>query len=160
MAELSKLPLKYRLPLALYRWRVLDPTPLVTMGKPLTEARVAIATSAGLYLAGRDPPFESRRGGDPSVRWIDADTEPSSLAIGQTSEAFDRTPLERDRNEGFPIEPLREIVAAGGIGSIAREHPSFNGSMTAPGRFTRDTAPTIAATLSRNQVDAVLLVPV
>ncbi len=160
MATPSDLPLKYRRLLAAYRWRVLTPSPWTPFEKPLPEARVAVATSAGLYRPGRDAPFARRRGGDASVRWIESDTAVATLAIGQTSDAFDRTAIEADRNEAFPIDRMRELVARGQVGSLARLHPSFNGSITAPGRFVRDTAPAIAAALVRDRVDAALLVPV
>jgi hypothetical protein len=160
VADRRELPLKYRLFLARYRWRVIDPSPWVPLRIPLSAARIALATSAGLYRAGVDQPFLRTRGGDPSVRWIDATTPLAEHAVGQTSAAFDREPILADRNEGFPLDRLKELVERGRLGSVAARHPSFNGSLTAPSRFVRDTAPAVAEILRQDRVDAALLVPV
>ncbi|MDX2194256.1 MAG: glycine/sarcosine/betaine reductase selenoprotein B family protein [Gemmatimonadales bacterium] len=160
MAALSELSLRYRLLLATYRWRVLQPSPWAVPRVPLARARVALVTSAGLLRPGVDAPFHEARGGDPSVRWLPADVDPATLEIGQTSDAFDRAPIVADRNAAFPLDRLRELAAAGAIGAVAPRHVSFNGSMTAPGRFTAETAPQVAGQLERDAVDAALLVPV
>lgn len=160
MAEFSELPLHYRLAVAAYPWRTIDPVPWAALRRPLAECRLALVSSAGLYRPGVDAPFEMVRGGDPSVRWIPADVSPQSLAIGQTSDAFNRGPLERDRNEGWPLDRLAEMVADGTVGSLNHEHVSFNGSITAPGRLVARTGPEVAGQLARDGVDAALFVPV
>jgi len=160
MAELSDLPLHYRLWLSLYPWRVIDPVPWTALTRPLSEARLALVSSAGLYRNGVDAPFARRPGGDASVRWIPSDVPAQSLAIGQTSEAFDRTALEQDRNEAWPVDRLGEAVGEGLIGALNHRHVSFNGSITAPGRLVHRTAPVVATALRADAVDVALLVPV
>jgi len=66
----------------------------------------------------------------------------------------------RDPNLAFPIDRVRELVASRRIDSVADEHISFMGSITAPGRLVRDTAPEIARRLLADRVDIALLVPV
>lgn len=117
-------------------------------------------TSAGLYHPDRHSPFAAAPGGDCTVRWIDQSDSLARLTIGQRSRLFDRAAMTRDRNEAFPLDRARELVAEGRLGSLAQRHPSINGSITAPGRLVRDTAPAIAAALRADQVDAALLVPV
>ena len=53
----SPLPLKYRLWLAAYRWRRADVVPPARLRRPVTDATVALVTSAGLVAPG-DTPFD------------------------------------------------------------------------------------------------------
>ncbi len=160
MAELSDLSLPLRLFLRAYPWRRIDPVPWTRLGKPLAECRVALVSSAGLAPAG-EPPFDERvRGGDWSWRAIPEDVDLDSLRDSHRSESFDHRGLAADRNLVFPRDRLRELAAAGRIGSVAPRHASFMGSLTAPGRFVARTAPAIAAMLRADQVDVGLFVPV
>ena len=158
MADFSRLRLGYRLFLAGYPWRRIDPVPFV-IPRPPHEATVAIVTSAGVLRPGTDPPFVRRLGGDPSFRFIPSETPLASLIIGQTSDAFDRAPSAHDRNLALPIDRLRALAAAGAIGRVAPRHLSFNGSLTAPGRLVAETAPAAARALRTDGVDLALLVP-
>ena len=160
MAEFSDLPLTYRLMMKAYRWRTISPTPWASMRMPLAQSRVALVTSAGLYRPGVDRDFGSREGEDVTVRLLPRDTDVTTLAIGQTSNSFDRGAIEHDRNLALPLDRLRSLVDTREIGSIAPQHVSFNGSIIAPGRFVRDIAPQVADVLRADQVDAVLFVPV
>ena len=68
--------------------------------------------------------------------------------------------MVRDPNLAFPIDRVRELAESGRIDSVAGEHISFMGSITAPSRLVRDTAPEIAQRLLEGEVDVALLVPV
>ena len=106
------------------------------------------------------PPFDhSVSGGDPSWRQIPAATELAALVESHRSEAFDHSGIAADRNLALPLDRLRELAAAGRIGTVAKHHASFMGSLTVVGRFLRDTAPAIARFLVADGVDIVLLVP-
>lgn len=160
MASFAELPLHYRLAMAVYPWRVIDPVPWSPLRRPLHPSRLALVSSAGLYRRGVDEPFRRVRGGDSSVRWIPVATDPRALAVGQTSDAFDRAAIEADVNEAWPLDRLRELVDGGVIGSLNDRHVSFNGSITAPGRLVSYAAPEMAGQLVRDGVDAALFVPV
>lgn len=160
MASFAELPLRYRLALGAYPWRRVQRGAVTPLEMPLEKARVALISSAGLYDPARDPPFAAVRGGDSSNRWLATSQPINQLVVGQRSRLFDRGPMLRDRNEAFPLDRLRELVSAGRLGSVAARHPSINGSITAPGRLVRDTAPAIAEVLRQDRVDAALLVPV
>ena len=160
MAEFSELSLRHRLEMAVYRWRRVTPLAWTPMPCPLREARVALVTTAGLYRPGIDEPFRRVRGGDFSYRAIPDDADVSSLAIGQTSTAFDRRTMESDRNVALPIDRLRTLVERGIVGSSATRHLSFNGSIPAPGRLVRESAPRAARILIDDGVQAALLIPV
>lgn len=154
------LPLSYRLLLATYRWRRGAPSPPAALRVPVAQTRVALVTSAGLVAPG-DTPFDlDQRGGDTSWRTIAAAIDPTVLSVHHRSDAFDRAPLAADVNVVFPLERLQALAAAGEIGEVAPRHLSFMGSITAPGRLARDTAPAAAAALIGDRVDVALLVPV
>jgi D-proline reductase (dithiol) PrdB len=154
------LPLKYRLLLKTYRWRRIEPVPAAARRQPLAQSRVALVTSAGLVAPGGQPFDLSRRGGDPSFRLIPANAPGNSLSVHHRSEAFDRAGLAEDLNVIFPRDALAQLAQEGVIGEVAPRHLSFMGSITAPGRLIRESAPEAAAVLVGDGVDVALLVPV
>lgn len=160
MASWDELPLKYRFSIRAYRWRTITDAPWATLRVPRREARVALVTSAGLYRLGVDADFGTKEGEDISARYLPSDTPVNALAIGQTSDAFDRGAILKDKNLALPLDRLRELAAAGEIGGLAPRAVSFNGSLLAPGRFLKQTAPEVAEVLRADQVDAALFVPV
>lgn len=160
MAEVGDLSFQERLRLAVYPWRRVDPVPWAPLRRPLAETRLALVTSAGLYRSGVDEPFATVRGGDTSFRIIPDSIDVQSLAIGQTSDAFDQASLQRDRNAAFPLDRLHELVRDRVVGTSAPRHISINGSITAPGRLVRQTGPRVAKILQEDDVEAVLLIPV
>ncbi len=143
-----------------YPWRRIDPVPFVPVGKPVSDSRLALVSSAGFVTADQVPFDENVRGGDPSFREIPDDTDPAGLINTHRSESFDHSGLERDPNLAFPLDRLRELRDAGHIGSLSARHLSFMGSITAPGRLTARTAPEAVARLVEDRVDLALLVPV
>jgi D-proline reductase (dithiol) PrdB len=157
--NLEDLPFSYRLFMAAYRWRRTAPSAPAALRVPLSRARVALVSSAGLVASG-DRPFDlAIRGGDCSWRTI-ASVDPATLTVHHRSDAFDRAPLADDLNVVFPVDRLRALMAAGEIGEVAPRHLSFMGSITAPGLLIRETAPAAAAVLVADRVDVALLVPV
>lgn len=158
--RLEDLPLKYRLLLRTYKWRSVQPVPRARLQKPLAESRVALVTTAGLVGVQHAPFDLFARGGDVTVRVIATDVDPQTLQVQHRSEAFDRAALTRDRNVAFPLDRLREMAAEGVIGAVAPRHLSFMGSITAPGRLRKESAPHAARLLVEDQVDVAVLVPV
>ena len=163
MARIADLPLKHRLFLKLYPFRRLEPVPWTSLRKPLAECRVALVTSAAFYLPEQEPFDEKIRGGDPSIRVIPLSPELEELrrlAIGHRSSAFDARGIEADYNLALPVDRFRELEDAGEIGSLDDQALSFMGSISAPGRFRRHTAPDAASLLASRAVDAAFLTPV
>lgn len=160
MGDLSEFPLPVRLFLRSYPWRRIDPVPWTPLAKPLAECRLALVSSAGLVSPEQEPFDSSLRGGDPSFREIPVDVDLAALVDCHRSRSFDHSGLERDRNLALPLDRLRELVAAGRIGTLNRRHLSFMGSITAPGRLIKKTAPDAARSLTGDGVDVALLVPV
>lgn len=134
--------------------------PWTPLSKPLRDSKLALVSSAGFTAPGQAPFDESRRGGDFTFRAIPADIDVGTLDNQHRSESFDHAPMLQDPNVAFPIDRIRELVEHGRIGSLSSRHLSFMGSITAPGRLIRDTAPEAAQTLVDDGVDVALLVPV
>lgn len=160
MGDLSEFSLTLRLFLQAYPWRRIDPVPWTPLRKPLTKCRLALVSSAGFVLPDQPPFDESIRGGDSSFREIAATADVRSLVDTHRSEAFDHTGLQQDPNVAFPLDRVREMAAAGRIGAVNHRHLSCMGSITAPGRLVRDTAPSAVRRLVEDGVDVALLVPV
>ena len=123
-------------------------------GKPLSERRVAIVSSAGLVVRG-ERPF---RGREADYRVIPGTTRPDELLCSHISINFDRTGFQEDWNVVFPLDRLNELAAEGTIGSVAATHYSFMGA-------TDPVADGAACARGRRppqagQVDAVILSPV
>ncbi len=160
MAELHELSSGLREFLEKYRWRTIDPVPVASMKKPLSESRVALFSSAGFVVPGDEPFCGKVRGGDSSYRTIPAETDLQALEEHHDSESFSHDGVEADRNMGLPLDRLRELETNGVIGSVAPRHISVMGSITAPGRYLRKTLPETADVLAEDEVDVALMVPV
>lgn len=160
MSELKDLRLKDQLFMRTYKWRRIDRVPWAPLEKPLAESRLGIVSSAGLSAPGQEPFNTKAKGGDPSFREIAVDIEVAELLENHRSQSWDHRGVELDKNLGFPIARGRELVASGRVGSLADRHLSVMGSITAPGRFVRDTLPRIGDIFVQQEVDVALLVPV
>ena len=160
MAQLSDLKWKYRLLIQGYPFRRVDWRPGTALRKPLKDARIALLTTAGFYLPHQKPFDESYRHDDCSYREIPWGTPVTTLQIGQSSEAFDHSGIEADRNLALPLDRLRELVDAGVVGEAAPRHFSIMGSLIAPARLISQSGPEIARKLREDAVDGVLVAPV
>jgi D-proline reductase (dithiol) PrdB len=153
MVRLKDLPPEYAESLRNLPVPEFESTPW-TPGPRLTQARVAIVTTAGLHRAG-DPKFA---GGSGDYRLLPADLDYADLVMSHVSANFDRTGYQQDVGTVLPLEHLKQMAAGGEIGSVARWHYSFMGA-TDPTRMV-DAAPEVARLLKEDGVDAVILVPV
>lgn len=160
MGDTREFSLPVRLFLKAYPWHRIDPVPWAPLRKPLRECRVALGSSAGFSLPDQEPFDDAAKGGDPSFRWVPGDADPRRFVENHRSESFDHTGIQQDANLAFPLDRLRELQREGRIGQVAPRHLSFMGSITAPGRLIRGTAPAAVEALVEDQVDLALLVPV
>ena len=159
MGEMSEFNVATRAFLAAYRWRRIDPVPWAPLEGRLADARLALVSTAGFGLPGQEP-FDKRPGGDYTFRVIPGDAELGELIDTHRSGSYDHGPLRSDPNLALPLDRVRELEGEGRIGAVAPRHLSFMGSIVAPGRLTRDTAPEAAELLVEDEVDVCLLVPV
>ncbi|MHB9150731.1 MAG: glycine/sarcosine/betaine reductase selenoprotein B family protein [Thermoleophilia bacterium] len=136
-----------------------DETPWAPFATRLTEARVALVTTGGLYLP-PDPPFDVDAPlGDPSFRMIPPNVALSDLLIAHTHYGHQRA--DRDRNVVFPLDRLREMAADGVIGGLGPRAYSFGFTVQTeqlidPGA---GSAHELARLLAEDGVDAVLFAP-
>ncbi|MEZ5098564.1 MAG: glycine/sarcosine/betaine reductase selenoprotein B family protein [Thermoleophilia bacterium] len=129
--------------------------------RPLADCRVAIVSTAGLHLRD-DRPFALTAGGPGGLpgdyRVIPTDSPARELVMSHVSVNFDRSGWQRDWNLVLPLDRLRELAAAGAIGSVAAYHYSFMGA--APPDQLEAPARRLARLLAGDGVDLALLVPV
>lgn len=160
MGEIKEFSLVNQIFLRAYQWRKIDPVPWTPLEKPLSDCRLALVSSAAFVTPGQRAFDGSVRGGDTSYRSIPSDFSVTDLIDTHRSDSFDHEGMVRDPNLAFPIDRVRELVESGRIQSVGDKHISLMGSITAPGRLVRDTAPEIASRLLEDQVNVALLVPV
>ncbi len=134
---------------------VFDDPAFTPLDKPLSEARVAIVTSAALHR----PDQERYSQGDTGFRAFDAADR--NLIMGHWSPNFDHSGFQADLNVVYPIDRLVELAADGVIGSVAPHHFAFAGNQPDSVSEVRlDTGPTCAQQLVADEVDVVVLTPV
>jgi len=128
-------------------------TPFVT-GVKTSQARIALISTAGLHQRS-DRPFDL---GETGYRLIPKNVQANDLVMSHVSTNFDRTGFQLDLNTIFPIDRLNEMAASGMIGSVSEYHYSFMGATDPTGM--EQEARGLSKILQKDQVDAVLLVPV
>ena len=139
-----------------YAWvRNEDTSPWQPLKKPLHQCRVAVSASGGIYNAGQ---LAFHYKDDDSYRAIPKDVNRKDLRI--THFAYDMTDARMDPNCVFPIEPLRRMEKEGFIGSLAPFQYTFMGGIYSSRKVRENLAPAIIGKLLKDEVDALLLVPV
>ncbi|MGA2394938.1 MAG: glycine/sarcosine/betaine reductase selenoprotein B family protein [Candidatus Lustribacter sp.] len=154
MPRLDKLSESTRTTLLTMPLDVNDATPFTVPGKPLSAARLAVVTSAGLHLRD-DRPFAS---GDATYRCIPSNAPAGDILQSHSSIGFDRSGVIADINVVFPLDRLREMVREGALGELAPTFYSFMGAQRDVARI-KETAPEVAERLRADGVDVVLLTP-
>jgi len=155
MPRLATLPQIQRNMLLTRAVEINDGAPRAGLARPLSEATVAIVTSAGIHCRG-DRPFGRD---DPSFRVIPSGAGPAELLQSHSSLAFDKTAFIRDVNVVFPIDRLAELVAEKRIGRVGPRHYSVMGALQDVSAMGEETAPALAGRLVEDGVDVVLLTP-
>jgi D-proline reductase (dithiol) PrdB len=139
-----------------YQWVESEtPPPWAPLRKPLSQSRLALVASGGIYAAGQVA-FHFKD--DFSYREIDTTTPESELRISHF--AYDVRDARSDPNVVFPVGALRRLVAEGRLGELARRAYTFMGGIYSARKVRDILAPALANRLIEDQVDLVLLVPV
>ena len=142
------------------------PIPWTPLTKPLSECKFGLVTSAGLYVKGVQPPFDTEREraeptwGDPTYRAIPADTPQEALAVSHLH--LNAADIEQDVNIVLPLHRFQELAEADRIGGLAETHYSFMGFQGFPPDATawaQQYGPEVAAHFKQEKVDCVLLTP-
>jgi D-proline reductase (dithiol) PrdB len=131
------------------------PPPWKPLEKPLTEARLGLVASGGIYVTGQVA-FHWRD----DVSFREVPTTVATEDLRATHFAYDLTDARRDPNVVFPIDTLRRLVAEGIVGGLAQTAYTFMGGIYSARRVSEELAPKLAERLRAESVDATLLVPV
>jgi D-proline reductase (dithiol) PrdB len=131
----------------------------------LRDARLALVTSAGLYVEGEQPPFDVERErrepawGDPTHRVLPAAIKPGQLGMAHLH--VNPTDILEDHNVALPTDVLTDLEADGVIAGQTAHHASVMGYQAAGLEVWRtETAPAIVAMLRDEGADGVVLAPV
>ena len=133
--------------------------------KRLSGAQIALLTSAGLYLAGEQPPFDGEREkaeptwGDPTHRIL-----PTPLpggALGMMHLHVNSEDVLADPEIALPVDGLAQLVDEGRVGAVAPSHFSVMGYQQAGLEVWRqETVPAIVERLRAERTDGLILAPV
>ncbi|MDQ3107375.1 MAG: glycine/sarcosine/betaine reductase selenoprotein B family protein, partial [Actinomycetota bacterium] len=132
--------------------------------KRLSGAKMALLSSAGLFVQGEQESFDLQRErgepgwGDPSWRAIPASTAQGELGMAHLH--VNDTDTTADHEVSLPLRALDALVDDGIVGASAATHYSVMGyQATGLNDWRRTTGPEIAARLRREDVDALVLAP-
>ena len=130
------------------------PPPFESLSKPLSEMRVAVIASGGIYQCGQLA-FHHRD--DTSFRIIDT-TRPSET-LRTSHFAYDMTAARQNINAVFPVDTLQTLVANSEIGQLARRAYTFMGGIYSARKVRDWLAPALGDALHDDEVDFAILVP-
>lgn len=132
-----------------------DPPPIAPLPRPLSALRLGVIATGGIYAQGQTA-FTYKD--DVTYRAVPNDTP--AAALRATHFAYDLTDARRDINVVFPIDALRSLVADGRIGELAPNLFTCMGGIYSQRRVREELAPALVERCRRDEIDAVLLVPV
>ena len=138
--------------------------PWAPLGKPLSEAKIALVTTAGINVRGLEPPFDYEREqkepmwGDPTYRRIPRDVRQEQIQTGHLH--INNDDIAQDVNVALPLQRMIELEGEGVIGSLAETNYSFMGYQPDTREWREHYGPEVAQKLKDERVDGVLLTPV
>ena len=139
-----------------YRWAErVDRPPWKPIDKPLSECRITLVGSGGIYRHGQVA-FHTRD--DTSIRLIAGDTPVDELRTAHF--AYDQTDARADPNCVFPLGSLHALADEGIIGGLTEHAIAFMGGIYSVRRMEAETARLIVEQCRAEEPDIVFLVPV
>lgn len=130
----------------------------------LKSAKIALLTSGGLYLKGRQPPFDVERErreplwGDPTYRIIPRTVRTGEIAVAHLH--LNPDDILSDFNVALPVEVFAELEREGEIGSLAENNYSFMGYQGQSIDAWRNIyGPELAQRLKHEGVNLLILAP-
>ncbi|MDI6857319.1 MAG: glycine/sarcosine/betaine reductase selenoprotein B family protein [Dehalococcoidia bacterium] len=151
---------------AYYRARPIEKqeVPWAPLKKPLNQCRFSVVTTGGVYVKGKQPPFDVERErrepfwGDPTYRVIPRDVRQEEIGVAHLH--INTSDIEEDVNIVLPIHRFLELEEAGEIGSLAPSSYSLMGFQWNQDEWRDRYGPEIAARMKEEAVDAALITPV
>lgn len=136
-----------------------EPIPWTPFSGDLAAARIALVSSAGVYVEGAQRPFDAADPyGDQSYRAVPLDTPTARLGVAH--DHYDHAAAEQDVNAVYPVERLRELAAAGVIDGVVDPAFSFMGYNPDWAATWQTLVPPLTERIAALRPDAALLVPV
>lgn len=155
---MSKASLKQRIigkAVELFQKKSISSPEIAPISKDLSNAKVALITTAGVHLA-KQKPFDTENG-DYTFRVIPDETPLKELTISHGH--YDKTFALKDINCVFPIARLHELKVEGVIGSLATYHIGIMGYIPQVEQLNTISAPAIVKLLKEDQVDIAIISP-
>lgn len=144
-----------RLGYGTYSWVINKETPpWQPLEKPLSECRLALLSSGGIYVSGQVA-FHFKD--DTSFRTIPREVRTEDLRTSHF--AYDMNAARRDPNTVFPIDTLRRLIADGFVGDMTDHAYSFMGGIYSARRVKEELAPKLTEQVLAERADVALLVP-
>ncbi len=134
--------------------------PWTPLSKPVSECRVALISSGGLYHKD-DESFDLERErreplwGDPTYRELPANVRQEDIRIAHLH--YVNSHALEDCGCMLPVRALEKMLGEGRIGDIAEAHLTCMGYQPRVGTFIRETVPAMAGRLREMDVDLALL---
>ena len=131
-------------------------TPWAENRIPLASSKVALVTTAGIFVKGQEPFREMSLQGDFAYRVIPRDLPTSRLALSKFW--IDRRLLSMDTNIVLPIDRLKELQQEGVVKEVASNHYSFCGFCSDYGPLVWGSGKEVARRLRYEGVDKALVI--
>lgn len=143
-------------------------SPWAPLKKPLSESRLSLISTAGVFVEGDDPLGPSGPTQEEAAKQIDdflrkppilstipKTTLPDRIRVRHPG--YDIRGALKDYNVTFPLDHLKALEAEGVIGELADDLYAFVGAASQL-RLLKDTGPKWVELLKSKEVDATLLV--
>jgi D-proline reductase (dithiol) PrdB len=141
-----------------------EPAAWTPLPRPLNRCKIALMTSAGIFLKDSQEGFDEEREwahpewGDPTYRVIPSTVQQEQ--VGCSHLHINHTDLLEDVDVVLPIRAFKGLETEGRIGTLAEDHYSFMGYQERKLLDWRNTqGPELAARLKEQAVDVLLLAP-
>jgi D-proline reductase (dithiol) PrdB len=139
-----------------YRWvHAESPPEMTTVDKPLSECRVGLIATGGVYCRGQTA-FGHRD--DTSYRAIPSSVDRADLRA--THFAYDLADARTDIDVVFPISALRRLEEDETIKELAPHLFTCMGGIYSQRRVREELGPALVERCRVDEIDVVLLVPV
>ena len=129
-----------------------DDTPWSPFKKQLSESKVAVLMTGGVYVEGQEP-FNTD--GDWSYREIPLETPLDQLRVAHTH--YDTAGVAEDVDSVLAMHRLQEMVSDGMVGEALTPTYSFMGYIPDPSGLMEVTGPEVAGRLKEDGVDGVVI---
>lgn len=129
-----------------------DEAPWAPFKKRLSESKIAVLSTGGIYVEGQEP-FNTS--GDWSYREIPLDTPLDQLRVAHTH--YDTNGVAEDVDAVLAMHRLQDMVAEGMVGEAQTPTYSFMGYIPDPSGLLEVTGPEVAGRLKEDGVDGVVI---